>query len=60
MTTAADGSAPPYQLMMSAYFPSVEAFQALLQHPSNAAVMDDIKNYYDGGLPDIFVGEVLV
>ena len=58
LTAAADGSAPPYQIIASVYFPSIEAFQAALQHPTNAAVMDDIKNFYDG-MPDIFFGEVL-
>jgi uncharacterized protein (TIGR02118 family) len=58
LTAAADGSTPPYQIIASVYFPSLEAFQAVLQHPSNEAVMTDIKNYYDG-MPDIFFGEVL-
>jgi len=49
---------PPYQIIASVYFPSLEAFQAALQHPSNDDVMNDIKNYYDG-MPDIFFGEVL-
>jgi uncharacterized protein (TIGR02118 family) len=58
LTAAADGSSPPYQIIASVYFPSLEAFQAALQHPSNAEVMDDIKNYYEG-MPDIYFGEVL-
>jgi len=49
---------PPYQIIASVYFPSLEAFQAALQHPSNDDVMNDIKNYNDG-MPDIFFGEVL-
>ncbi len=40
------------------YFPSLETFQAALQHPTSAQVMDDIKNYYDG-TPEILFGEVL-
>lgn len=58
LTAAADGSPPPYQMIASVYFPSIETFQAALQHPSNTEVMDDIKNYYDG-MPDIFFGEVV-
>ncbi len=58
LTAAADGSTPPYQIIFSAYFPSMETFQAALRHPSNAEVMNDIKNYYDG-TPDIFFGDVL-
>jgi uncharacterized protein (TIGR02118 family) len=58
LTAAADGSAPPYQIIFSAYFPSAETLQAALQHPTSAEVMDDVKNYYDGA-PEIFFGEVL-
>jgi uncharacterized protein (TIGR02118 family) len=58
LTTAADGSAPPYQIIFSMYFPSLETFQAALQHPTSAEVMSDIRNYYDG-TPDIFLGEVI-
>jgi uncharacterized protein (TIGR02118 family) len=58
LTAAADGSTPPYQIIFSVYFPSLEAFQAALQHPSSAEALGDIKNYYDG-TPDIFFGEVL-
>jgi uncharacterized protein (TIGR02118 family) len=59
VTAALDGSAPPYQLIFSVYFPSAAAFQAALQHPSTAEILNDIPNYYDGGTPDIFLGEVL-
>ena len=58
LTAAADGSAPPYQIIFSAYFPSPEALQAALQHPTSAEVMNDVKNYYDG-TPEIFFGEVV-
>jgi uncharacterized protein (TIGR02118 family) len=58
LTAAADGSTPPYQIVASVYFPSLEAFQAALAHPSNAEVMGDIKNYYEG-MPDIYFGDVV-
>jgi uncharacterized protein (TIGR02118 family) len=58
LTAAADGSTPPYQIIFSMYFPSPETFQAALQQPASAGVMNDIKNYYDGA-PEIFVGEVV-
>ncbi len=58
LTATADGSAPPYQIIFSMYFPSLETFQAALQHPTSAEVMDDVKNYYDG-MPEILFGEVL-
>ena len=58
LTAAADGSVPPYQIIFSMYFPSVETFQTALQHPTSAEVLDDIKNYYDGA-PEILFGEVL-
>src|SRR4051812_45375736 len=48
LSAAADGSAPPYQMILSAYFPSLEILQAALQHPTTAELMNDIKNYYDG------------
>ena len=58
ITAAADGTTPPYQIIFSVYFPSLETIQGALQHPTTAEVMDDIKNYYDG-MPDVFFGEVL-
>ena len=48
LTATVDGAAPPYQIIFSAYFPSLEALQAALQHPTSADVMNDVKNYYDG------------
>ena len=50
VTAAADGSTPPYQIIFSVYFPSLETFQTALQHPTSAEVMNDIKNYYEGRL----------
>ena len=58
LSAAADGSPPPYQMIMSTYFPSVETFQAALQHASSAEVLGDVKNYYDG-MPELFIGEVV-
>ena len=58
LTSAADGSAPPYSIIFSMYFPSLETFQAAFQHPTSAEVMNDIKNYYDG-TPEIFFGDVV-
>jgi hypothetical protein len=56
---AADGPAPPYQLILSASFPSADAFRMALQHPDIGAVVEDITYSDDGGVPDIVVGEVL-
>jgi uncharacterized protein (TIGR02118 family) len=55
---AADGSAPPYQIIWSGYFPSLQALQDVLQNPATQEVMGDVPNYYRGA-PDGFVGEVL-
>lgn len=53
-----DGSAPPYQVMFSAHFPSAAALQSALQSPRIGEVMGDIPNYYDG-MPDVMIGEVV-
>ena len=58
LAAAPDSSPPPYQIIWSGYFPSVQALQAVLQNPASAEVVGDIPNYYQGA-PDIFVGEVL-
>jgi uncharacterized protein (TIGR02118 family) len=58
LAAAPDSSPPPYQIIWSGYFQSVQALQAVLQNPASAAVVGDIPNYYQG-TPDIFVGEVL-
>ena len=58
LTATVEGAAPPYQIIFSMYFPSLERFQTALQNPKSAEVMDDVKNYYDG-MPEILFGEVL-
>jgi uncharacterized protein (TIGR02118 family) len=55
---APDSSAPPYRIIWSGYFPSVQALQAVLQDPASGEVVGNIPNYYQGA-PDIFIGEVL-
>jgi uncharacterized protein (TIGR02118 family) len=54
-----DGSLPPYAVMSTLYYPSLEVFQATMQNPIMAELMDDVKNFYDGA-PEILIGEVLV
>jgi hypothetical protein len=54
LAAAADVSTPPYQIIWSGYFPSVQALQTVLENPASG----DIPNYYQGA-PDIFIGEVL-
>ena len=54
----ADGSTPPYQVIFSMYFESMEAFQAAQQHPNMGAVRGDIPNYYKAN-PEVLVGETL-
>ena len=58
LAAAADGSTPPYQIIWSGYFPSVQALQTVLENPASGEVVGDIPNYYQG-TPDIFIGEVL-
>jgi uncharacterized protein (TIGR02118 family) len=58
IAAAADGSTPPYQVIWSGYFASLEALQAVLQNPASGEVVGDVPNYYQEA-PDIFVGEVL-
>jgi len=58
IAAAADGSAPPYQLVFTAYFESADALQKALTNPRMAEVVGDIKNFYDG-MPDMMIGEVL-
>ena len=53
-----DGSAPPYQVMFSAYFKSTAALQSALADPRMSEVLGDIPNYYDG-MPDLMAGEVV-
>lgn len=52
-----DGSAPPYQVMFSAYFSSAAGLQAAMSSPRIGEVLGDIANYYDG-MPDLMIGEV--
>jgi len=58
MASAADGSAPPYQMMFSAYFDSPAALESAMQNPRMPEVLCDVKNFYDG-MPDLLVGEVV-
>jgi uncharacterized protein (TIGR02118 family) len=55
---AADGSAPPYQLVFTGYFESADALQGAMMSPRMAEVMGDLKNFYDG-MPDVMIGEVV-
>ena len=54
---SADGSAPPYQLIVSLYFDDAKAFETALDDPRGRAVLDDIPNFYSES-PDVLVGEV--
>jgi uncharacterized protein (TIGR02118 family) len=58
LAATVDGSTPPYQIIWSGYFPSVQALQTVLENPASGEVVGDIPNYYEGA-PDIFIGEVL-
>jgi uncharacterized protein (TIGR02118 family) len=58
MGSAADGSAPPYQMMFSAYFESPAALENAMQNPRIPEVLGDVKNFYDG-MPDLLIGEVV-
>ena len=55
---SADGSAPPYAVIFSAYFDSAAAVQSATQSPRAADVRADVPNYY-GGTPDVMIGEVV-
>lgn len=54
-----DGSAPAYQVMFTGYFDSLAELQSAMANPRMQGVLADIPNYYDGGAPDVFVGEVV-
>ena len=54
----ATGSAPPYQLILSAYFESADALQKAMTAPRMPEVITDIAKFYDG-MPDMMIGEVL-
>jgi uncharacterized protein (TIGR02118 family) len=58
VTTTADGSKPPYQVIFSAYFESAEGLQNAMQSPRLGDVLGDIQNFYDG-MPDVLIGEVV-
>lgn len=53
---AADGSAPPYAVIFSAYFDSAAAAHSAMQSPRAAEVRADGANYY---APDVMIGEVV-
>jgi uncharacterized protein (TIGR02118 family) len=54
-----DGTTPPYQVIFSGYFDSVEQILQAMAGPGMQEVLADIPNYYDGSAPDVFVGEVI-
>ena len=58
VTSTADGSKPPYQVIFSAYFESAAGLQNAMQDPKMPDVLGDIRNFYDG-MPDVLIGEVL-
>ena len=58
LVAAAEGSAAPYQIIWSGYFPSVQAAQDVLQNPASGEVLGDVPNFYQGAF-DAFLGEVL-
>jgi len=58
LTSSPDGSAPPFQVMFSAYFDSPAALQAAMQNPRMPEVLGDIPNFFDG-MPELFIGEVI-
>ena len=68
---SANGLAPPYAVIFSAYFDSSaathfgtklqdvgRALQSAMQSPRAGDVRADIANYY-GGAPDVMIGEVV-
>lgn len=58
VASTGDGSAPPYQVMFSAYFDSPAALQTARQHPRMPEVLADVKNFYDG-MPELLIGEIV-
>jgi uncharacterized protein (TIGR02118 family) len=58
VTKTADGSKPPYQVILSAYFESAAGLQNAMQSPQMGGLLSDIQNFYDG-MPDILIGEVV-
>jgi len=58
VTSAGAGSAPPYQVIFSAYFETAAGLQHALTDPRIGEVMGDIANFHDGA-PDVLIGEVV-
>jgi uncharacterized protein (TIGR02118 family) len=58
VTSAGDGSAPPFQVMFSAYFDSPSALQSAMQNPRMPEVLADVQNFYDG-MPELLIGDVV-
>ena len=58
LASAGDGSAPPYQMMFSAYFDSPSALESAMQNPRMPEVLADVQNFYDG-MPELLIGEVV-
>jgi uncharacterized protein (TIGR02118 family) len=58
LTSAGDGSAPPYQMMFSAYFDSPSALESAMQNPRMPEVLADVQNFYDG-MPELLIGQVV-
>lgn len=58
VTGSANGSVPPYHLVMSVYFESQAKLDEAMGSPAWQQVMADVPNYY-GGTPDVLLGEVV-
>jgi uncharacterized protein (TIGR02118 family) len=58
VTTTADGSKPPYQVIFSAYFESAAGLQNAMRSPRMGEVLGDIRKFYDG-TPDVLIGEAV-
>jgi uncharacterized protein (TIGR02118 family) len=54
-----DGSTPPYQMIFSAYFETMDGLQQALKSPRMAEIIGDVPNYF-AGTPDIMIGDVIV
>ncbi len=52
------GFEAPYQFVFSAYFDSAADVARCMMDPRMNAVLDDVKNYFDGA-SDVMVGEVI-
>ncbi len=59
LIAGADGSKPPYVIITSLYFESLEAFQTCMAHPDLEELREDANNFYTG-MPEIFVGDLLL